>query len=191
MWIPAMMSLNSFSRWSREHVGGAIIGTMIVAILAELALMAGRVARVETRWNTLPLLTMLPISTAQMFWSKVSGCMISIVPACFYLFVGIAIYPEGVGEFPEDALDEPGFYYVVLQYLVFLQLVVYMSLVVRWGALPISFGIMYIGNMIFLSMVRFAGPGDGALGMGVFFSIIAITVLPFLVANRLRTVAAR
>lgn len=191
MWIPTMMSLNSYSSWTRENVGGAIMGTMLVAILAELALMAGRIVRVETRWNTLPLLTMVPISTAQMFWSKVAGCMISMVPACFYFFVGMVIYPEMVGDFLEEVLDEPGFYYIVSQYLLFLHLTVYMSLVVRWGALPLSFGIMYIVNMVFLSMMAFSGPNDGGAVVGVFFSIIAMVALHFSVANRLRTLASR
>ena len=190
-WIPLAGIASRHSNWNREAIGGSIMVTMLIALLLELAFMVGRVMRTETRWNTLQLLTMLPISTAKMFWSKFFGCLMGLIPAATFFLLGAMIYPEGIAEFLDDALDEVGFYYAVSQYLLFLHLVVLLSISIKWGAMPLAFAIMFIGNqMVFMMMFGVGGGGEEAvLGVFVIFSCIGMGVIQLLVASRLRTLA--
>ena len=191
MWIPLANLLNPYSNMDREEVGGVIMGMMLVALGLELAFMVGRVLRTETRWNTLQLLTMLPISTAKMFWSKFAGCLLGLVPAACFFALGALIAPDMIGEFLEEALDEWGFYYFIAQYVLFLHLVVYLSILVKWGAMPLAFGILYIGNMMAMMMMFGAGGSETGLAIFIFFSIVAMVIIQFLVALRVRTLAGR
>jgi ABC-type transport system involved in multi-copper enzyme maturation permease subunit len=158
----AVLFTESFSQGlTRERVGGTAMILMLIFGVAEISLFAARVFRDEVKAQSLPLLMMLPFSTSQLAWSKVSAVFPAMIPACLCLLLGALIYPEGVGEFVSEWVPHSAFWYGVVTFFLFLFMTAYFSLVVKWGALPLAIFAIYL-----LQMFQFMIGGLIVAGLG-------------------------
>ncbi len=190
--------LFSWGNWDwtdHEEVGGLTMGLAMVTFVIELSWCASGVFQSEIKWNTLSSIMQLPLSTAEIAYSKVAGCLIGLLPAVVMFCLGIVIFPEGFAEGVKDVLSSPWGWFSIFLVGFFVHLVAFLSLFVKWGALPLAIAIMFLGQM-FLGACVFAMTFRSADGdvIGVFAIIVTIAsmaALQFGIGARLRTLAAK
>jgi ABC-type transport system involved in multi-copper enzyme maturation permease subunit len=177
-----------------ETIGSAFLLAMPLAAAIESALFASRIFRDEAQWKTLSSILMLPGTIPQIIYPKVAGCLLALTPAGLYFCLGAFLNPQVLTEFLRDSLDQPMFWCFLISYFVFLHLAAFLSLVIKWGALPLAFGIVYLLPGFCMSALFTAVPlrdADGFAVMLAFFGLIAMSVLHVGIGERLRWVAAR
>lgn len=177
---------------SAEEIGAAILFWVTAALVIELAVIASRIFREEVAWNTLTSLSILPCSRPYIWYSKLGGQLLGLVPALVWLAVGALLSPESFLGGVEFFFGEPFGLLLVLQYVLFLHLTTMLSLVMRWGAMGVAFFAVYIANMMCLGMlfgVVFAG--EAWLAAVGAFGILIVLALHLGIGLRLRALAAR
>jgi hypothetical protein len=184
----------------RQMVGGTAMISMFVAALIELGLVSSRVFRDEVQAHTLPLLMMLPKSTAEIAWSKAASVLPTLIPAAVYFLLGALINIEDFGRALENMVFTWGFAVSAVWFLFFLHLAAFLSLVIKWGALPLAIFLVYVLQMFLIwvsFMARFFifGPQMGSdLPMTLIQFLIGLGAIAFLeyrIAQRLRHLAGR
>ena len=164
-----------------------------MAFVVEVGIQASRIFYTEVKWKTLSSITLLPKGIGNVAYAKIAGTAISLLPAIGLFLVGAACDPEGFGEGLEDFLTEPVAWYTFSQAVLFAHLAALLSLYVKWGAFPLTFALVYGGNilMIFvLSTVWRGGLDDAIFAMSAIMTFIACFPIQFKVAGRLRQLAA-
>ncbi len=136
-----------YLNYSFAQAGKFVAVAMLSAIVVESGLYASVIFHDEWRDRTLPLLTMLPVSTQTIMYSKIVGCMPALIPACFWLIIGCVIWPDGTEEIAKS-LFLPSRWFYALVWLLFLTLTIFFSMVVRWGALPLALAVMAGGSFV-------------------------------------------
>ena len=178
-----------------EDFGTLILSIAITGGLIEIPLYASRIFREETKWKTLSSITLLPLYTHEIAYSKIAGCIPALLPAVAYLSLGCLLAPSTVGDFMSEVLDEVGFWYAAVQYVLFVHLVAFLSLFIKWGALPLAFALIYLVNGFCLSLmflaIRGTGPSDGIFVVLAFLGMIATAVVHLGTGVRLRELAAK
>lgn len=170
----------------REVIGYTIFWTMLVAFVVELSVASSRIFHDEIRWHTMATLIMVPVSIARIAYSKVLGCLLSLMPAVVMGSIGflLVIDDSDMQRFFTDVLDEPGFWYFVLTCILFLHLTVLLSLFVKWGAAPLAFVTIVISNWMgggALMGLAFAG-GMRNFDENILFAILDIGLLAVIVS---------
>lgn len=118
---------------------------MLAAVVIEACIYASRTFHDEWREHTLPLLLMLPLSTARIAWLKTLGCLPALIPALFWTFICWAGLAADSNDYRVTfAPVLPSVWCGVLILVTFLHLTALLSLVVRWGALPLAIGVMVL-----------------------------------------------
>lgn len=198
----ALIALCSFIRYTShrytlEECGLTLFWSMLIVVLIEISLFSSRIYHVEIQWNTLTSTAMLPISMSQIAYSKLAGALLSLVPACAYLLLGCLFAFENIIENMGEILPEPGFWMMVVEVLFFWHLTAFLSTYIKWGALPLAFVLMLVGNMmlgIFISlMLMGSSSGDGE-GLSLIFTLamsVGIVISHFLINERLSLLASR
>jgi ABC-type transport system involved in multi-copper enzyme maturation permease subunit len=184
----------------RQMVGVTAMISMFVAAIVELGLVSSRVFRDEVQAHTLPLLMMLPKSTAEIAWSKAAAVLPTLIPAAVYFLLGALLNIDDLGRGLENLVFTWGFAVSVVWFVFFLHLAAYLSLVIKWGALPLAIFLVYVFQMFLLSIfmsLRFMifGPRMGSdfpmtiiqllIGLG------AIVLLEYRIGRRLRHLAGQ
>ncbi len=136
-----------YYNYSLAHAGKFVAEAMLAVIVIESGLYAAVILHDEWRDRTLPVLTMLPIRTSTILYSKVAGCAPALVPALCWLLAGCLIWPEGLLQIGM-CLALPSRWFYGLVWLLFLTLTLFFSLVVRWGALPLALAVMAGGAFV-------------------------------------------
>ena len=54
-------------------------------VLVELVFCSSQIFYEKVKWKTLSGISMLPLSTAQIAYSKIAGCLIGLVPSMAFL----------------------------------------------------------------------------------------------------------
>lgn len=165
----------SRSRWSdyislHEAFGYTTFWLMAGFCGLELAWIAGLVFRQERRWKTWSSLAVLPWSLRRIAYHKVLGCALSLLPALLYMALGaVLVLPDVVEEisrpyfrFSFEMLS--ALVFAGLEAVFFYHVIASLSLRLKWGALPLSFALVYIGSTF-------------AVGMGMFIFKDAVFVL--------------
>jgi hypothetical protein len=62
---------------------------------------------------------LLPVSIPEIVYPKIAGCLIALVPAAAWLFLGLLIYPDGFSEAIENVLGEVYGWFFIAQYIFF------------------------------------------------------------------------
>jgi len=192
----AQMSLTEL----RQMVGSTAMISMFVAAVVELGLVSSRVFRDEVQAHTLPLLMMLPKSTAEIAWSKAASVLPTLIPAVVYFLLGALLNIEELGRGLEHMVFTWGFAVSVVWFVFFLHLAAYLSLVIKWGALPLAIFFVYIFQMFLLSIfmgLRFMmfGPRMGSDSPMTIIQLLvglgAIVLLEYRIGRRLRHLAGQ
>jgi ABC-type transport system involved in multi-copper enzyme maturation permease subunit len=137
--------------------GAAIVWAMFAALAIELCLIGSRILRTELRDKTLIGLAGLPLSMQHIIMMKLDGARRSLVPAFTWLCVGFVVMIgnalwEGLGKSNVIHFNIFGTL-IILAYLasqawLLAHLAAHFSLKLSWGALPISFGIVFLANIV-------------------------------------------
>ncbi|WP_417389416.1 ABC transporter permease [Gimesia sp.] len=162
--------------YSLQEMGLTVFWTMLIVVLIEISLISSRIFHVEVQWKTLVSTAMLPQSMAQIAYAKVFGSMLAVIPAFFYLIIGGLI---GIEEMTQDlgmVLAEPGFWLTCIEVLFFWHLTALLSTFIKWGALPLAFVLMWVGNMVFFFSMSMVAMGGGG-GPDVFEAVIILFTL--------------
>lgn len=135
----------------------------------------------EKEEKTLSSIATLPISPPTLAYQKVAGCLIALVPAFFYFFLGVLLASQSFAEvFIRIAGDADG-WFSILHVPFFLHLVVFLSLILRRGilAMLVALAALFIGEMSFFQIVfafLFFRPG---MGSGEAFTFVFSVGLSF------------
>ncbi len=184
----------------RQMVGTAAMLSMFVAALIELGLVTSRVFRDEVQAHTLPLLMMLPKSTAEIAWSKAASVLPSLVPAAVYFLLGALLNSEEFLRVLENVVFTWGSAVSVVWFVFLLHLAAFLSLFIKWGALPLAVFLVYVFQMflVWISfMARFLISGMGPMSEfptiagEILIGLGAIVFLEYRIAQRLRELAGR
>lgn len=188
-------------RW--DDFGERMFFVALFIVAAELAYYAGRFLREEIRWQTLAAIAVLPGSTAGMTYSKLLGCLLGLVPAISYVAIGARLNPRDVGDWSVTIWDEPQFLFLISLLVLFIHVTAYLSLFVKWGALPLSFVLVYVGGYLMLATsllvpmalapAGFSTPGyqNGVVQLLTVCTLLMLPVLHWAVLRRLKTLAGR
>jgi ABC-type transport system involved in multi-copper enzyme maturation permease subunit len=147
MTLIAFWAAERYYYYPFAHAGRFVAEGMLIVIVIESGLYASVTLHDEWRDRTLPLLSMLPIRTSTILYSKVAGCAPALIPALFWLLVGCVIWPDGFEQIVK-CLVFPSRWFYGLVWLLFLTLTLFFSLVVRWGALPLALAVMAGGAFV-------------------------------------------
>jgi ABC-type transport system involved in multi-copper enzyme maturation permease subunit len=79
-----------------REVGHGAMGLMIYALPLELIIAGARVFRGEIKNGTWPNLVALPLSIAEIGYSKALGSCLGVVPAIAFFFLGMVLAPQSV-----------------------------------------------------------------------------------------------
>ena len=184
----------------RQMVGSTAMISMFVAAVVELGLVSSRVFRDEVQAHTLPLLMMLPKSTAEIAWSKAASVLPTLIPAVVYFLLGALLNIEELGRGLEHMVFTWGFAVSVVWFVFFLHLAAYLSLVIKWGALPLAIFFVYIFQMFLLSIfmglhfMMFGPQMGGDFPMTLIQLLVglgAIVLLEYRIGRRLRHLAGQ
>ncbi|WP_417377600.1 ABC transporter permease subunit [Gimesia sp.] len=185
--------------YSLREMGLTVFWTMLIVVLIEISLISSRIFHVEVQWKTLVSTAMLPQSMAQIAYAKLFGSMLAIVPAFAYLLIGGLL---GIEEMTQDlgmVLAEPSFWLTCIEVLFFWHLTALLSTFIKWGALPLAFVLMWVGNMVFffsMSMVAMGGGGgpeayEAVVILFTLFLSAGIVGSHFLINERLMFLASQ
>lgn len=106
----------------------------------------------EIRSQTLAPLMLLPISSTQILYSKISGTLVGWIPGIASLILGIFVLPYGI-ECTTDFYQRPGPPTLLITHLILIpHLAALTAMFVRWGALGIGIGLT-IGTLILTVLV--------------------------------------
>jgi hypothetical protein len=182
--------------WDAESIGGTLMTVSLCVLAIEAALCASRVFREEAKWNTLSSLLMLPPSTAAIAYAKVSGCLLSLVPATVWLLVGALIWPKGFFDVLSELLKFRGDSWFLTHGVLLLHLIAWLSLLVRWGAIPLALVAVLLLTGCWISVFELTGMGPrGPRDDHAFFYVLILMalfasgLLHVLIGRRLRALA--
>lgn len=187
--------------WSRvswkEVAETNMVATAVVAAI-ELSIHAARLFSDELRQRTFATLAMLPRPMTWIAWSKVWGCLLSILPAMTIFLFSAALLPRGLFELLEE-LIKPSRWTVFLTFVLFLHLTTLLSLGMRWGGLPLAIAIMVVTyncclSPFFLTLLLIGSKTQtqSAIYAGSnMFLAAAIIGLQITISKRLRVVAEK
>lgn len=183
--------------YSREEFALTVFWTMLVVLIIEISLISARVFHVEVQWNTMVSTAMLPQSMSKTAYSKVIGCLLSLVPVCFYLSIGFVLCIDEMLYDLGMVLSEPGFWMMFIEVLFFWHLTALLSTYIKWGALPLAFVLMWVGNMFFFfsaSLITLGGGARAIESLYIVFTLamfVGIVVSHFVIKERLIQLASR
>jgi hypothetical protein len=137
--------------------GEAIVWTMFAALSIELCLIGSRILRTELRDKTLVGLAGLPLSMQHIMMMKLDGARRSLLPAFAWMCTGFALMLgnalwQGLGNNNLSHFNILGMLiglgYLGSQVWLLAHLAAHFSLKFKWGALPISIGVIFLANII-------------------------------------------
>ena len=195
--VQAMASANPNDPSALRIVCAMTTVSMLGAICVESGLYASRVFSSEQREKTWPLLIILPTDTKRIFWSKIAGCSLGLVPAASYFLIGAALFllidPVEFGLGAIRTLCSISAWSSLLYFLFFLHLTAYLSLHIRHGALAIAFVLVYL-FCTFIIQIFFLISMNLSLDDWSIWAIAAVLapiLIPTAVINRLRGLLGR
>lgn len=184
-----VVSLNPFRQLNPVVIGWTIMWVMLMVIFFELCYHASRVFKAEINWKTLPAIMILPMSTRRIAYQKIAGCLIAMIPALAYFFLGVLMAPRNFSHAFVAAVSNPEGWFVIILVVFLLHLITFFSTIVKRGALALAVGITFVG-IIFFGPFLTAMVFMGAAAVPCIILFFLSLVLHFLTGKRLEKVAA-
>ena len=185
------------SQFSFREFGSIAMSIGLFAFCVETAIQASRVFYTETKWKTLSSIVLLPQPISTVAYAKVVGAAISLIPALSLIVIGAICAPKVFGDALESTLTEPAGWWGIGMFLLFIHTTALLSLYLKWGALPITFAVVYGGNilmMTFMSLLTMGAGGpnsfDGFAGLMALGSFGLCIIIQFWIGRRLEQMAA-
>jgi hypothetical protein len=184
----------NWRRMDWEDLGSMMMSVMLSAIMIEIMVYASRIFNNEVKWSTLSSISILPHSTPSIACSKVAGCGLALIPAIAYFGLGVLLDPKSFFDALGDILSEPGAWYGISLYVLLVHLIAVLSLFIKWGALPLSLGLIVVVYMLSIALIFMGSVGgnrESILILPAICFFIASLMGQFLIIARLRTLAAK
>ncbi len=202
--VTAIIAVISFDKGglndaNRKDFSEAVLAAVVIIAAIELSIYASTLFREEVRLQTLPMLMLLPISTAKIAYSKVLAVLPALFPAALFALVACASHVSSTLPLLLDVVSTIQAWVGLAVFVLFLHVTAYMSLLVKWGALPLSLFIMYFTQSCMvaplLSIFMILGMLTHSEGM-IFIPyiatcVIACYVLQIFIVRRLEAVASQ
>lgn len=159
-----------------NEAGTTIFWLMSCFLALEVMLIGGRIIRTELREQTLTGLASLPLAMQHIMLMKLDGARRSLTPAFTWMCVGAGLlFADAVARsFAAGRTGHVwipsllGWAYFASQMWLLAHLAAYFSLKLKWGALPVSFAILFAANLVGLMFC-----------IGIFvMPIVALTYVP-------------
>jgi len=184
---------------AHKVIGGLMVAGSLTFAGIEATVQSVRFISSEQSTMTLQLLGMLPGSPGSILYSKLLGHLFGLVPSlAFFLFGMLLLTGTDDRWFPRHWDPEAllGFTYTCLLVLVFLHLNVLLSTYIKWGAAPVSFGVLVMVNVCCFTTMAMGSVGRSGV-MTLFLLTLnmmvmaAIAGLQVMIGTRFRELAGR
>ncbi len=190
-----LLGIPTGTKW-QEAIGGLIVFGSLTFAGIEATVQSVRFISSEQSTMTLQLLGMLPRSPPSILYSKLFGHLLGLVPSlAFFLFGMLLLTGTDDRWFPRrwDPEGLLGFTYTCLLVLVFLHLNVLLSTYIRWGAAPVSFGVLVMVNVCCFTTMAMGSGGTVAPFLLILnmMAMAAIAGLQVMIGSRFRELAGR
>jgi len=171
-----LVSVQFGARGFLNEAGSTVFWIMSCVLALEVMLIGGRIIRTELREQTLTGLAGLPLAMQHVMLMKLDGARRSLTPAFTFMCIGLGLlFADAVarsltGGQPGNAWIPTllGWGYFASQMWLLAHLAAYFSLKLKWGALPVSFAILFAANLVGLMF---------CIGLFV-MPIVALTYVP-------------
>lgn len=205
-WMSFAGAFGSGSYFELDQLFAIALTIFILVLIIEASIYSSRIFQTELQNQTLSALLMLPCSVAYLGYSKAVGCLLGLIPTCisiFFAWVGIlasSAYVDRTLESTFEVLGQPIVWCGVTLVVVFLNLVTTISLFLKWGALPLSFVIVFFGSSccpLTYILMAFAGAASDPLGAaaGILINIMAMALISLVfhavIASRLQALGSK
>jgi hypothetical protein len=143
----------------------------------DVALCMSRLFHEEIRQQTLQSLLMLPRSVNHIVYSKLTGCVVGLLPGAVAVVVAFIFLTGALKNF-QDAIDEPPAWWLTANLFLVVHLCAMLSLYLRWGAFAVSLaltvGSMFMSAMLLelLFMPAFRGGGFDPVNIFGFLAVL-------------------
>lgn len=183
-------------RYNYESVGVIAMLVAVALLTFELSFYASRIFHDELRWHTFPTLTLLPMSTSRIVFSKLVGCALGLIPAVVVCCIGITFAPAVFAE----SFNSPEAWGILVLFLLFLHLTALFTLGVKRGALPLALAVLtffsfccfsWMAWIPFLIVRSLAGSDEAVIMPIIYFGAVLIAVLQVLISRGLEKVKSR
>ena len=129
------------------------LGTLLIAIPLDVALLVAKSLNLEVRGQTLATLFTLPRKNWTILYTKIVGTLLACLPGPFWLMLTLLCMPQGP-VWVQRIIEFPGACLWLIAHLVLLvHVAAVASLYLRWGALPVAISVCVAS--IFLSITLF------------------------------------
>ncbi len=179
--------------------GGTLQVTMFIAILLEIAISVAKLFRDEINWKTYTDIYMLPFSIEEIAIKKMTGALLGLFPAVFYLILGMLINSMFNDDIVFLEILKALFgsiipLMMISVYFVFLAIIFFLSLRIKRGAVPLAIAAMWVlyPFLFLFSSILFVG-GGSENGMMFFVLLVNFGLITFLIIlsrRRLVTLAS-
>lgn len=177
-------------RITSEEWTATVFFWMLFFAAVEILYYAGRIFHDEVHAKTLSSLMMLPLSVKEIGYSKISGCLLGLIPTLCILggtMVAMCMRPQMIDDLGSffDSKAPMVCAAVFLQFWFYVHLLVFLSLVIRWGVLPLTILCAFFVNFGCLTVLDGPDGADSYCLLMSFASCFGITVLHLLIGHRL------
>jgi len=183
-WILALQPGSSFSEGERAvFFGWMVFASSGCLIVLSLSLDGSRIFGVERKARTLSSLMSLPLTTPQMIWHKVRGCLFTNIPLFACAAYGAACILLGAISQPRMMPDAEGLFYIVCfgTYTAILAIscpifISWLSLRMRWGAFVVGGTIWCFGNWMFAMLCALTIQEGSAVVLPLFTGVLTVAL---------------
>ena len=189
------------SPWEWFDIGLMIAGIATAFLLVELAVAASRIFRIEHKHRTLSSLAQLPVSAGALARQKISAALLVALPHILMAGVGLSMtLPQAWRSLARMLQQTTPFSWrgfetfagvtlaIFFSLVLLLHLIAWLSLRVKWGALPLAFGLWTVGIQVattFAFLLFRGAPWAIATGGFLITGILFVNI-----GNRLEQLAA-
>lgn len=151
------------------------MGLMSLSLTIDAAILIARSLQDETRNQTLSTLIMLPRSSNTIIYAKWGGAMLGWLPGACVALIVIMLTETTRRDFGTLISGQYGSWAVIMLFVLVPHFAALAALYVRWGAVPVAFGMTVIVYFMIVGCIMITGPrgnpGD------IFFTVISLVML--------------
>lgn len=139
---PGTWGRSPYSGWTMEwdRITWAFLFFSHPIFALDLAHCLSRFFHEEIKGQTLSSILMLPRAVPDITYEKMLGCLMGLIPGAIANGLGLFVFPGG-HSVTNDLFNEPGFWWWIMNLLLFIHLSMLLSIFLRWGSMALAFGI--------------------------------------------------
>jgi len=151
------------------------VGMMSLALTVDAAILLARSLQDEMRNQTLSTLIMLPRSSNAIVYAKFGGAMLGWLPGAAVAFIVTMLTATTRDDFVLLISGKHGSWAVIMLFVLVPHFAALVALYIRWGAVPVAFGMTVIVYFMIVGCIMITGPRVNP--SDIFFTVIALIML--------------